>query len=781
MHAAQDRRSNEEVRVPLDVLVSLAHRDFDEPIAADALNLSRGGLSLRAPYLPEIGARLACRFECPPLGAPLEAEGEVVWAADTGAQAGEFGVRFIALDAEAEAAIRALVGDAAGSVAPATDEATATARLFLDGVPTPIVARVTHSVEDLVTVEQELPFLSLDRGLSLRDARGVSRRGRIGSVDLQLCRDMPKLVMQVVFDEDAAPAAATRPQTLPGDDRTEPDLVAPSLEHGLYADDEAERAAIRRSSAGALAAVNATDDDADVAEELAAPVVSRAKPAREVTQLIRTEAAARTAPIDAASIAQIDAEAAQADAEVARVETKARHAETKAKRAPETAERTAKKTERVAGATADTDAKTVSAHDVANDAAPATGPTGLALVLARVMPLVATSRAAASALWEKLRPALLAALTRARAALAAFAAYLGPASRAAMARGTALLGRFVTLARARLSARAASDAAAANAQKPRRTTSPPPAAATASDWRSRKTAEATPAPAPTRRPIGRYVVLAGAIGGALALGSYAFSGDDAETLTVPPVPGAATPATTSAIVPAPATATPVAATPNSLAGNPAAMPAPLGASMPPATPTNAPMATAPAGPVPTPAALAAPSYVAGSLPPPTYPTLQPTARPAAAPAALPTASPYAVDVRGENVAGHDPTLRTPTAPGVTPAPTAAATTPVPTTSGAREFGDATVSRPQNFTLRMSREVAGISGRRDPAGFDLRIDGALTLDRAAPIAASHPAVATAVIINRGDHADLAIRFREGMAPAYRVTARGAAIEIAIARR
>jgi hypothetical protein len=753
MHAAQERRSNEQVRVPLDVLVSLAHRDFDEPFAADALNLSRGGLSLRAAYLPEIGARLACRFECPPLGAPLEAEGEVVWAADTGAQAGEFGVRFIALDAQAEEAIRALVGDAPGGTSAAHAESPAMARLFLDGVPTPIVARVTHSVEDLVTVEQELPFLSLDRGLSMRDEQGVSRRGRIGSVDLQLCGDMPKLVMQVVFDEPAAPVVATRPLATPGDDRTEPDLVAPSLEHGLYADEEAERAAIRRSSAGALAAVTATDDDADVAEELAAPVAARAKPARETTQLFRTETAdaARTAPVDPAVVARLDTEAERAEA----------------------------KTERAPGHDAAPAKKPV----VTGESTPA--PTGLALALTQVMPLVAKSRAAVVALWDRLRPALLAALARSRAALAAFAAYIGPASRAALARGTALTGRFVTLARGRLAARAATPATTAQAPKPRRTTAPPPAAAVAGDWRTRKTAEATPTPAPTRRPIGRYVVLAGAAAGALALGSYAFSGDEAETLDVPTVPGAPTQAASTPATPSTTPAAPTAFPPATTAMPAAAMPA----TGTPATGTPvqpgallAPTALAPAaGPIPTPAALPAPSYVAGSLPPPTYPTLQPAARPVAPPTALPTASPYAVDVRAVNVAGHDPTLRAPTAPGVAATSAATAGATAPATSGAREFGDATVSRPQTFTLRMSREVSGISGRRDPAGFDLRIDGALTLDRAAPIAASHPAVATAIIINRGDHADLAVRFREGMAPAYRVVVRGAAIEVAIARR
>ncbi len=390
----------------------------------------------------------------------------------------------------------------------------------------------------------------------------------------------------------------------------------------------------------------------------------------------------------------------------------------------------------------------------------------LALALAQVTPLVARSRAAAIALWERLRPALLAAIARARTATASVARRAGPAARDALARSGALAGRFVTIARARLEARAATQAAATTAQKPRRTTAAPPAAAAPGEWRTRKGAQTEPAPAPARRPIGRYIVLAGAAVSALAFGTYAFSGDDAETLDVPTVPGAAG-----------APAAPSAPTSS-------ATPAPPVGALPAAQAFAPPTPAAPAGPVaiPTPAALAAPTYVAGSLPAPTYPTLQPTARPAVAPAGVPTASPYAVDVRAESVAGHDPTLRAPMAPGAQPAAPAAAPTAAPATpAGTREFGDASVTRGQTFTLRMSQEVAGLSGRRDPAGFDLRIDGALTLDRAAPIAATHPAVATAMIINRGDHADLAIRFREGMAPAYHVVARGAALEITIARR
>ena len=718
MQAAHERRSNVAVRVPLDVLVSLAHRDYDEPFEADAVNLSTGGLSMRAAYLPEVGSRLACRFECPPLGAPLEAEGEVVWAADVGEHMGEFGVRFIALDARSEDAIRALVGDEPESDGVPVPGSRPVARLFLDGVPTPIVARVTHRADDLVTVEQDLPFLALDTGVAVRDPSGASRRGRIGSVDLQLCGDVPKLVLQVVFDEPAATidVRASRPATLPGDDRTDPDLVAPTMmARAAYADDEAEHAAIRRSSAGAIAAASddeddaddASDDDDDVADELDAPEFATAKAAR-----------AQSVDAYAATQAVATAKPSARERESARVVRSERGDETNGTRASAT---------------------------VVNQT--------LAVVMAKLLPLIARSRAELIAFWERAKPAMLAAFERARVAVVALAHRAGPSAQRALARSAAFVARFTTILRAKLGERAASRAALA--QKPRRTTAPAPAAAAPSEWRSRKAAEAAPEPVAAKRPIGRYVVLATAAVGALALCVYAFSGgDDDETLTVPVAPSA-----------------PAAPTPIEAPAPAAALEAPIA--------QPAPLAPVVAVDPPTPTALSAPSYVAGHLPPPTYPTLQAAARPTAPPTALGTASPYAVDVRGESVAGHDPTLRAPAA--ITVGAPTAAPTPAAVPSSTREFGQPSVARGQTFTLRMSQTVVGITGRRDANGFDVRIDGALTLDRAAPIAATHSAVATAMIINRGDHADLAIRFREGMAPAYRVVARGATLEITIARR
>ncbi|MBK8170397.1 MAG: hypothetical protein IPK60_08615 [Sandaracinaceae bacterium] len=66
----------------------------------------------------------------------------------------------------------------------------------------PIVARVMHAAKDLVTVTQELSFLKLGRGVSMRVGDEMeTRRGKIDGIDLSFTGDVPSLVLQVVYDE----------------------------------------------------------------------------------------------------------------------------------------------------------------------------------------------------------------------------------------------------------------------------------------------------------------------------------------------------------------------------------------------------------------------------------------------------------------------------------------------------------------------------------------------------------------------------------------------------
>ena len=96
------------------------------------------------------------------------------------------------------------------------------------------------------------------------------------------------------------------------------------------------------------------------------------------------------------------------------------------------------------------------------------------------------------------------------------------------------------------------------------------------------------------------------------------------------------------------------------------------------------------------------------------------------------------------------------------------------------FGADSVAGGETYVLRMSNPVAEMDGIVEADGFSVTIPGSLSLSQAGPIAAAHPDVEHASILNRGDFSELTIRFVAGRQPAYRVEARGPAIEITIAR-
>jgi hypothetical protein len=165
-----------------------------------------------------------------------------------------------------------------------------------------------------------------------------------------------------------------------------------------------------------------------------------------------------------------------------------------------------------------------------------------------------------------------------------------------------------------------------------------------------------------------------------------------------------------------------------------------------------------------PRALAEPTLEAGPMPPPTFPSLREGREPEA-PATLPQGSPYAVDVRG----GAPPPVHE---------PVVTETAPV---AGSAEFGAANVPDGRSYLIRMSQPVREIRGVARPDGFTVVVPNALSLDRAGPIAATHPLVERSMILNRGDHSELSITFVEGRSPAYAVRARGSAIDVVIGRR
>jgi len=110
MERNQERRDEHEKRVPIRAAVELAESSEDS-FEADAVNLSRGGMSLRSQCLPDVGAKLWCRFEHPPSGSVIEAEGEVVWAQLEGEASGEIGLAFTNLDPKTELLIEQIIAE----------------------------------------------------------------------------------------------------------------------------------------------------------------------------------------------------------------------------------------------------------------------------------------------------------------------------------------------------------------------------------------------------------------------------------------------------------------------------------------------------------------------------------------------------------------------------------------------------------------------------------------------------------------------------------------------
>ncbi len=221
MQEAIERRGPQSVRVPLDeVHLEISPEGFDETFEADALNVGAGGLAGRSAILPDVGAKLRCRFQSPVDGMAVDADCEVVWAEDSGPNRGEFGLRFTALGSDEQRSITQLVEEwqdeldalAAASENPGSiDSAIAepepagatggTVRLELAGVGQPLDAEAVHRAGDVLVAEQGLPFLRIGTHVSEGE-----REGRLEAVDLRIDGGTPKLVLTVGFG--GAPAAA---------------------------------------------------------------------------------------------------------------------------------------------------------------------------------------------------------------------------------------------------------------------------------------------------------------------------------------------------------------------------------------------------------------------------------------------------------------------------------------------------------------------------------------------------------------------------------------------
>jgi hypothetical protein len=208
MSVHEDRRDAKSQRIPFEAIVEIGGEvDPSAAFEAQGVNLSATGMQLRTAYLPEIGQPLLCRFGS---GAQeIAAEADVVWRRE-GARGGEFGIRFTNLDGASAAALWEMCGvhrgepSADASAAHGEVDAGTRVRLHIDGLGSPMKARVRGATDGELLVGSNLEFLRVGRSLELEDVdRGGKRPAHIDRVDVEIDRAsrVPQLVVTLRYDD----------------------------------------------------------------------------------------------------------------------------------------------------------------------------------------------------------------------------------------------------------------------------------------------------------------------------------------------------------------------------------------------------------------------------------------------------------------------------------------------------------------------------------------------------------------------------------------------------
>jgi hypothetical protein len=207
--STEERRAPGATRIPFDALVEVGGA-LGPTFEAQAVNVSEEGIHLRTAYLPEPGQPLTCRFDTG-AGNSVLAAGEVAWSTGVD-RGGEFGVRFTEVDAESVDALKRVCG----VMQPAALRG-AKVRLHIDGLASPMRAKIRDAQPTAVTVGSDLGFLQVGRQLELEDAQsGTKRPANIDRVAVSLdpASNVPQLIVTLRY-ADADPAADVPPADSP--------------------------------------------------------------------------------------------------------------------------------------------------------------------------------------------------------------------------------------------------------------------------------------------------------------------------------------------------------------------------------------------------------------------------------------------------------------------------------------------------------------------------------------------------------------------------------------
>ena len=210
MQDDNDRRAGQE-RVPFEALVAVDGDAKAGGYECEAMDVSQTGMHLRTAYLPEIGQELMLRFDAGT--GEVAVKGLVVWREEQ-ARGGEFGLEFSALDDQSLASLRELCGfsqeESRADVASPEKQQTSRGsrvRLHIEGLGSPMRARVKDAEGSAVMVGSNLDFLRVGRELELENMdHGEKRAAFIDRVDVEIDPEtkIPQLVVTLKYDAKEA-------------------------------------------------------------------------------------------------------------------------------------------------------------------------------------------------------------------------------------------------------------------------------------------------------------------------------------------------------------------------------------------------------------------------------------------------------------------------------------------------------------------------------------------------------------------------------------------------
>ena len=213
MNSQEERRVDGIQRVPVEALVEVCGLRGDVPsFEAESRNVSDRGIRLRTAYLPDIGSPVVCRFENG--GQEVLAEGVIAWRSEQ-PRGGEFGVRFTALNSKSAQILGRMCrgeSEAASPMAPsATSAPESTLRagtkvkLHIDGLSSPMRARVQQGDSAHISVNSSLEFLRLGKRLQLENVdAGNHSEAYIDGIDVVIDPEsgVPNLVVVLRSQEN---------------------------------------------------------------------------------------------------------------------------------------------------------------------------------------------------------------------------------------------------------------------------------------------------------------------------------------------------------------------------------------------------------------------------------------------------------------------------------------------------------------------------------------------------------------------------------------------------